>query len=148
MSDEDSRHTAALNYKRRNIKFTLTKLQIRERRDSESDDGSVQNVNVWSRLRNGLNGSCKITASWRWNTTTSRTRSEICQFHHTHGATPPGMRSCCTMRLPFAYLVGCLLREDFLLKYVVQCMNGTQLQPLLLVENFSFAHARPCRAER
>lgn len=42
--------------------------------------------------------------------------------------------------LPFADVIGRLLGEHPLLEHVVECMNSAQLQSLLLMKHFSFAH--------
>lgn len=42
--------------------------------------------------------------------------------------------------LPFADVIGRLLGEHPLLEHVVECMDGAQLQSLLLMKHFSFAH--------
>lgn len=46
----------------------------------------------------------------------------------------------CQMTSPLADVVGSLLGEYSLLEHVVESMDSTQLQSLLFVENFSFAH--------
>lgn len=43
--------------------------------------------------------------------------------------------------LPFADVIGGLLGEHPLLEHVVESMDGAQLQSLLLMKHFSFAHA-------
>ena len=45
-----------------------------------------------------------------------------------------------TLPVPFADVIGCLLGEHPLLEHVVECMNRAQLQSLLLMKHFSFAH--------
>lgn len=42
--------------------------------------------------------------------------------------------------LPFADIIGRLLGKHPLLEHVVERMDGTQLQSLLLMKHFSFAH--------
>lgn len=46
--------------------------------------------------------------------------------------------------LPLADVIGCLLGEHPLLEHVVEGMDGTELQSLLLMKNISFAHANTC----
>lgn len=44
--------------------------------------------------------------------------------------------------LPFANVIGRLLGKHPLLEHVVERMDGTQLQSLLLMKHFSFAHTK------
>lgn len=48
---------------------------------------------------------------------------------------------CWISTLPFADVIGCLFGEHPLLEHVVEGVNGTQLQPLLLMKHLSFTHS-------
>lgn len=54
--------------------------------------------------------------------------------------TCPPARHKAFLLLPFADVIGRLLGEHPLLEHVVECMDSAQLQSLLLMKHFSFAH--------
>lgn len=56
-----------------------------------------------------------------------------CQMHK--------LAHCQISTLPLADVIGCLFGKHPLLEHVVEGMNGAQLQPLLLMEHFSFTHS-------